>query len=80
LTKPNPAQNSTGPQPGVNMNGSMFLHYIKKIELDYRTRQATDTAIAAMEVTDDYGHSFTINFFSSDGKHIEVNTHDHNEK
>jgi hypothetical protein len=71
----------TGPQAGVNMNGSMFLHCIKKIELDYRTRQARDTATATMKVTDAEGHKFAIHFMSPpDGNHIEVETHDHNEK
>ena len=79
-TESNSTQDAMKSQPGVNMNGSMFLHYIEKIEFNYRTRQASDTATATMTVTDAEGHDFTINFFSPGGEHIAVEIHDHNEK
>jgi hypothetical protein len=80
LTKPNQAQDSTRPQAGVNQNSVMFLHHIKKLDLDYRTRQSQKIVTAHLDIIDTNGHQFRIHFFGNGPEHIKVETHDHNEK
>ena len=68
------------PVAGVNNHGSMFFHHINKIEVDYRKRGHKRCGLAEITIKDAKGYEFDIYFFGDGTDHIELETHDHNEK
>ena len=68
------------PIAGVNQHGTMMLHHINKIEVDYRKRGHSRCGLAEITIKDAKGYEFDIHLFGDDTDHIEFEAHDHNVK